>query len=187
MFLPKEGIANYADANTRYSTGTRIHNIISRLEQASKILSKWFMDNYLKANPDKYHVLLSETSETLLIFQNVPIASSCCKKLSGIKIDHKFSFEPHVETLCKKASQKLNALIRIASSLMFKQIKVLLNAFVTAQFSYAQVALMFHSRKLNNRINHIREGALRLVYKGLIRPNRLSGFRVPEFAAIRQE
>ena len=55
MFLPKNGIANYADDNTRYSTGTGIHNILSDLEQASGILSKWFMDNYLKANTGKYH------------------------------------------------------------------------------------------------------------------------------------
>ena len=168
MFLPKNGIANYADDNTPYSTGTGIHNIISDLEQASDILSKWFQDNYLKANPDKYHVLLSETSETQLIVKNVPIASSCCEKLLGIKIDHKLSFEPHVESLCKKASQKLNALARLTSSLKFKQRKLLLNAFITAQFSYAPAVWMFHSRKLNNRINHIHERALRLVYKDYI-------------------
>ena len=40
MFLPKNGIANYADDNTPYSTGTGIHNIISDLEQVSDILSK---------------------------------------------------------------------------------------------------------------------------------------------------
>ena len=39
MFLPKDGIANYADDNTPYSTGTRIHNI-SDLEQTSDFLSK---------------------------------------------------------------------------------------------------------------------------------------------------
>ena len=121
MFLPENGIANYADGNTPYSTSSGIHNIISDLEQASDILSNWFQDNYLKANPGKYHVLLSETSETQLIVKNVPIASSCCEKLLGIKIDHKLSFEPHVESLCKKASQKLNALTRMAYSLKFKQ------------------------------------------------------------------
>ena len=35
IFLPKNCIANYADDNTSYSTGTGIHNIISDLEQAS--------------------------------------------------------------------------------------------------------------------------------------------------------
>ena len=52
MFLPKDRIANYADNNTPSWKDTGIHNIISDLEQASDILSKWFMDNYLKANPD---------------------------------------------------------------------------------------------------------------------------------------
>ena len=33
MFLPKDGIANYTDDNTPYSTGNRIHKIISDLEQ----------------------------------------------------------------------------------------------------------------------------------------------------------
>ena len=54
----------------------------------------------------------------------------------------------------------------MASSLKFKQRKLLLNAFITSQFSYAPVVWMFHSRKLNNRINRIHERAIRLVYKG---------------------
>ena len=164
MFLPIDGIANYADDNTPYSTGNEIH-VMSDLEQASDILSKWFIDNCLKANPDKCHVLLSKTSETQLIVENVPIASSSCEKLLGIKIDKKLSFEPHVDSLCKKASQKLNTLARITSSLKLKQRKLLLNAFITAQFSYASVIWMFHSRKANNRINRIHERALRLAYK----------------------
>ena len=50
----------------------------------------------------------------------------------------------------------------MASSLTFKQKKLLLNTFITDQFFYAPVVWMFHSRKLNN---HIHERALRLVYK----------------------
>ena len=68
MFLPK---VSYNHDNTPYSAGNETHNIISNLEQASDILSKWFVDNYLKANPDKYHVRLSETYETQLIVENV--------------------------------------------------------------------------------------------------------------------
>ena len=97
------------------------------------------MDNYLKANPDKYHALLSKTSQTKLIVKHVPIASSWCENLLGIKIDQKLSFEPHVKLLCKKNSQKLNALAQMASSLKFKQRKLLLNAFIAAQFFYAPI------------------------------------------------
>ena len=62
----------------------------------------------------------------------------------------------HVRSLCKKASQKLNAFARIAYSLEFEQRK-LLNAFITSQFSYAPFVWMFHDRKLNNHINRIHE------------------------------
>ena len=61
--------------NTPYLTGNGLHNILSDLEQASDILSKGFIDNYLKANPDKYHVLLCETSDAQLIVENAPIAT----------------------------------------------------------------------------------------------------------------
>ena len=40
MFLPLDGIVNYADGNTPYSTGNGIHNVMFDLEQASVILSK---------------------------------------------------------------------------------------------------------------------------------------------------
>ena len=40
MFLPIDGIPNYADDNTPYSTGNGIRSVMSDLEQASDILSK---------------------------------------------------------------------------------------------------------------------------------------------------
>ena len=48
-------------------------------------------------------------------------------------------FDSHVEPLCKKASQKLNALSRVAYQLDYNQRKLLLNAFIKSQFSYAPV------------------------------------------------
>ena len=47
----------------------------------------------------------------------------------------------------------------------FTLMRVLMNAFMTSQFSYCPLVWMFHSRTLNNRINKIHERALRLVYK----------------------
>ena len=66
------------------------------------------------------------------------ISSSKYEKLLGIRIDNNLTSEPHVRSLCKKASQKLKAFARIAFSLTFDQRK-LLNAFITSLFSYASV------------------------------------------------
>ena len=40
-----------------------------------------------------------------------------------------------------------------------------MNAFITSQFSYAPLVLMFHSRKQNHHINRTHKRALRVVYK----------------------
>ena len=71
----------------------------------------------------------------------------------------------HVSLLCKKASRKLNALSWIAPCMTFDQRRLILNSFITSHFSYCPIVWMFHSRKLNERINHIHERALRIVYK----------------------
>ena len=68
------------------------------------------------------------------------IFNSKYKKLLGVHIDNKQTFDPHVKSLCKNAFQKLNTFDRIACSLKFDQRNFLLNAFKPSQFSYALVA-----------------------------------------------
>ena len=89
------------------------------------------------------------------------ISSSKCKKLSGIKIDNNMNFKEHIKSLCKKASQKISALSRLAPSMNFEQRRLIMNSFVIFHFSYCPVVWMFHSRKLNDRINRLHERALR--------------------------
>ena len=47
-----------------------------------------------------------------------------------------------------------------------------MKSFVTAQFGYCRIIWMFHSRRLNNKINSIHERALRITYQ-----NHLSTFQ----------
>ena len=67
--------------------------------------------------------------------------------------------------MSKKAGQKLNALSRIASCMTFDQRRLILKSFITSDSLYCPIVWMFHSRKLNERINHIHERALKIVYK----------------------
>ena len=45
------------------------------------------------------------------------------------------------------------------------QCRLIRNAFIFSQFGYCPLIWMFHSRKLNNRINNIQERALRIVFR----------------------
>ena len=70
----------------------------------------------------------------------------------------------HVTHLCMKASQKLHALARVSHYMNFEKKRTIMNAFIISQLGYCPLAWMFHSRKLNCRINRIHERALRIVY-----------------------
>ena len=166
LFVQDIHVASYADDNTPLSTGPKVQNVLAELENVAEILLKWFKDNQMKANPDKYHLLVNNCKESCQIkIGNEKITSSKCEKLLGVKIDHELNFNEHVTSLCKKASQKLNALSRLASSMTFDQRKLIFNSFIISNFSYCPIVWMFHSRKLNERINHIHERALRIVYR----------------------
>ena len=86
-------------------------------------------------------------------------------KLLGVKIDSKLHFDEHISDLCKKASQKLHALIRISKYMSSHKLIVLMKCFVMSQFGYCPLVWIFHSKSLNNRINHLHERALRIAYK----------------------
>ena len=95
---------------------------------------------------------------------NFAVQNSNCEKLLGIKIDNMLTFHDHVSELCTKASQKLHALSRVSQYMNIDQRKLVMRAFISSQFGYCPLVWMFHSRKLNNRINKIHERSLRIVY-----------------------
>ena len=45
-----------------------------------------------------------------------------------------------------------------------KQRQIIMKSFINSQFGYCPLVWMFHSRKINNRINKIHERALRIVF-----------------------
>ena len=158
-------IASYADDNSPYACEKDMQSVIDKLQNDSIALLNWFKSNGLLANPDKFHLILSEPNHTGFIeIENLQIQNSKYEKLLGIKIDGKLSFEAHVISLCNTAMQKLHALIRVAPYMAFNQKRLIMRAFINSQFCYCPLVWMFCSRKLNNKINKIHERALRTVY-----------------------
>ena len=82
----------------------------------------------------------------------------------GVYFDNKLNFEYHIGKLCKKASEKLHALARVSSFMSCRQKKIIINAFIMAQFGYCPLIWMCHNRNIHRQINKIQERALRIVY-----------------------
>ena len=106
----------------------------------------------MTVNPDKFQAIAvkrnnkMKDSYPLNINQEV-INSENCMKLFGVEIENKLSFEKHISTLGKKASNQLNVISRIQTFLGFKEKDILLNSFVYSNFNYRPLVWHFCSAK----------------------------------------
>ena len=115
LFIEESDVANYADDNSIYVCKEDVHSVIKQFENDSQILLEWVANNVFKANPDKFHLLVSSVDmNSSIIVDQHDISNSCSEKLLVVTIDNKLSFDVHVSGLCTKASQKRHALARIS-------------------------------------------------------------------------
>ena len=129
-------IASYADDNTPYTSSSNLDALINKLEQRTDNLFQWFRNNHMKANADKCHLLVTGNYKVSANINEFEIESSKKEKLLSTSIDTRVSFEHHITSLCKKASQKLHALARIAHYMDFEKRRSLMKEFITSQFNY---------------------------------------------------
>ena len=163
-FMEVITITNFADDNTLYICNKSIDLVISKLVKDSNNLGQWFKANYLKSNEDKCKLLLNINAEKFILVGNVSIYNSTEAKLLGVTFDSALKFDAHVSKRCKKANQKLHALLRVSMYMNYEKRRIIMKSFITSQFGYRPLVWMFHSRGSNDRINKIHERVLRSVY-----------------------
>ena len=112
-FLEDFDITNYAEDSTPYCVGKSAKFFVSSLEQSSTILFEWLNNNYMKVNTGKSDLLLSGNSRDAFTTDNSYTESEDEQVLLVITMDCNLTFENHINSICKKASQKLNAFARI--------------------------------------------------------------------------
>ena len=117
-----------------------------------------------KTNPGKSHLLLTLRDKASIKIDNTDIKSSSSKKLLGVIIDNKLTFNEHVSKLCKIASNKLHVLARISKYMTKDKLRIIMNTFFSSQFACCPLIWMFHNRTLNNKINKLQERALPLFH-----------------------
>ena len=158
-------MANYVDDNTIYSIEENIDSLLYLLKNEALTVLNWFKINEMKPNCDKCHLIIANTNQVSVNIDMEVIDSSNSVELLDVEIDNKLNFNDHVSCVCKKGNQKLFALARISKYLSHNKLKLLMKTFIESQFNYCPLLWMFHSRTLNNKINKLRERALRIVYR----------------------
>ena len=102
--------SNYADDTTPYNCGNTFLKVISDLETTIDNLFNWFCCNNFKVNPSSF------------------IEGSSSEKFLGVTVDSNFTFENHINGLCKKGNQKLHALARCAKYMSTEKRRTVLKA-----------------------------------------------------------
>ena len=168
--ITKTHACNFADDASLNAFSRDLEELLSSLEYDTLSAIIWFENNFMRLNEEKCHFLVAaNTNEHLWVkVGDAMIWESQNEKLLGLTIDKNLKFNIHLANICKKASQKVSALSRVAKILPLHRKRELLKAFIESQFSYCPLIWMFCSRKMNRKINHIHERALRLVYDDYI-------------------
>ena len=92
------------------------------------------------------------------------INKSLNENLLSITFDCKLKFNKHIEDICQKASQKINALARLAPYMGTTKKRIIMNTFFKSQFNYCPLVWMCCNRSLDTKINRLHERCLRIVY-----------------------
>ena len=167
LFIRKSGVCNFADDNTLYSVGKNVENVISDLKTDLVGVMEWFKINSLKAHPGKFQFMVlgykDERSFNIHI-NNVQIKNSNKVTLLGLIIDKNLTFKKHISELCRGTLYKLHSLRRIRKYLTVEKAKLLANAFINSQFTYAPLIWMFTNKCSIDMILEIHKRTLQIVY-----------------------
>ena len=92
----------------------------------------------MKISSGKSHMLFPGNENVSANVDNNTIISENKNKLLGIILESKLSFEDHLNKLCKKGSQNLNALTGVASYMCLDlgKRKIVMKVFITSQIRH---------------------------------------------------
>ena len=109
-FIEKCSLYNYADDNSLSISAPTAEEVLLNLKHACEISLRWYKQNGMEANPNKFQFLISSpyTAENmelkLIIDENITLAPEPFVKLLGIHIDSCLTFTDHVSSCCNKLS-----------------------------------------------------------------------------------
>ena len=117
FFIEQSTLSNYADDNNLSISGEDKKLIKPMLSSDFMIVENWFFGNYMILNLRKCYVMRigKNVSDSELLNLNDLYLKNCKVEVLGITIDRNLNFQRHIKNICRKARQKLSALLRISS------------------------------------------------------------------------
>ena len=112
---------------------------LEKLEEVGKVLFEWFSNNFLKANADKCHLILSTDDPFSINIDSEIIKSSNIKKLLGINLNNRLGSDIHVANIGNRVSKELHVLARISHNMNIHKRRMTMKAFIPSEFGYCRL------------------------------------------------
>ena len=160
-------LVNYADDTKIYLSHRDPQVVEVRVNKDLDNTTKWFRENGMLANPEKYQALrLGKTDYDMNIKcceNTIPLSNEI--KLFGVTIDNKLKFDAHIVSVCRKVGGQVNALNRLKNILPLKTKEALYRAFILPNFYYCGQVWHHCGARNSKKLERVNERALRYVFK----------------------
>ena len=171
-FVTKTTLYNYADDNTVSYSHKDIETLKETLISECLKLLKWFVDNQMQANPEKFQAISvgkkTQSAMTNIEIADVSIPCADHVKLLGIELDYKLDFDVQVTQICKKAARQLNVLQRLSNFLNEKSRFLIYKSFIQSNFNYCPLVWHFCSKTNTEKLEKIQYRALKIVFNDYV-------------------
>ena len=195
LFIEKCNLYNYADDNIVSYSAPCSSDVLSSLQSDCNRAIKWFTNNGMKANPDKFQFMILSSSSLvpveLVLDNSTCIISQDCVKVLGIIIDKQLNFNEHISLCCTKAARQLNAFARISKYHNLTSRRAIHHSFIASNFSYCPLVWHFCVKTNNAKLEKIQERSLRILckdytssYEELLRNTGLSTLLLNRFKCL---
>ena len=104
LTIDENKFASYAKDNTIYRANNTIEDVALSLQEFSKNLFKWFSDNEMQGDSENCHLILTTDEPAKMQVGESLIKGTKSKKLLGVKIDSKFTFDKRIKIICEKGT-----------------------------------------------------------------------------------
>ena len=158
LFICFSTLSNYADDNNLFATGTDIQLINQMLLSDFRAVNNWFYENFMILNPGKCHFMSigkDTRDEDVFYYDNLTLKNSNEEEILGVIIDRKLTFHQHIKKMCRKAGQKLSALLRLSPYLDTNKRKTIYTTMVKSHLNYCPLVWIFFPRRSTNLINNV--------------------------------
>ena len=91
-------------------------------------------------------------------------------RLLGVTLDYTLNFDPHISNFCRREATQYNVLKRLRSFLSFKENEVLVQSIEYFKFSSCPLVWYFSTEKSLQKVEKLKERALRFLYLKLDLP-----------------